>query len=148
MADARRASRMPVPRLLACLMTAIGLSGPVAAQSWSLDETPPRFSSYSDFGGVGLLQVPSARMAPDGEFALSSGVVTPYVRTAVTLQALPWLEAVLRYTSVNNRLYGPESFSGNQSFKDKGIDVKFRLLEESSAFPQVAVGFRDRKSVV
>lgn len=143
MADVQRASRMPVPRFLACLITAIGLNGTVAAQTWSLDETPPRFSSYSDFGGVGLLQMPSARMAPDGEFAVSSGVVTPYVRTAVTLQALPGLEAVLRYTSVNNRLYGPESFSGDQSYKDKGIDVKFRLLEESSAFPQLVVGFRD-----
>ncbi|MCK6390621.1 MAG: YjbH domain-containing protein, partial [Azonexus sp.] len=139
MADVQRASRMPVPRFLACLITAIGLNGTVAAQTWSLDETPPRFSSYSDFGGVGLLQMPSARMAPDGEFAVSSGVVTPYVRTAVTLQALPGLEAVLRYTSVNNRLYGPESFSGDQSYKDKGIDVKFRLLEESSAFPQLVV---------
>lgn len=138
MADALRASRRPVPRLLVCLIAAIGCCHPAAAQTWSMENTPPRFSSYSDFGGVGLLQLPTARMAPDGEFAVTSGVVTPYVRTAVTLQALPWLESVLRYTSVNNI-----PWTDTQSYKDKGIDVKFRLLEESSTFPQIALGFRD-----
>ena len=35
------------------------------------------------------------------------------------------------------------AFSGNQSLKDKGFDVKLRLLEESNFIPQVALGLRD-----
>ena len=35
------------------------------------------------------------------------------------------------------------SFSGNQSLKDKGLDLKFRLLEESNFIPQLAIGVRD-----
>ena len=34
-------------------------------------------------------------------------------------------------------------FSGKQSYKDKGIDAKLRLIKESKNFPQVAFGFRD-----
>ncbi len=107
------------------------------------DENPPKFDSYSDFGGVGLLQMPTARFSPEGEFAFATTKVYPYTRNALTAQPLPWLEGVLRYTTVENRLYGPESFSGDQSYKDKGIDIKLRLVEESSAFPQVVVGLRD-----
>ena len=36
-----------------------------------------------------------------------------------------------------------ESFSGDQTLKDKGLDVKFRLLKESFYLPEVSVGFRD-----
>lgn len=107
------------------------------------EPTLPRFDGYSDMGGVGLLQMPSARMAPDGEVAIGSTLVSPYLRTAVTFQLLPWLEGVIRYTSIQNRLYGAESFSGQQNFKDKSFDFKLRLLEESASMPQVVLGFRD-----
>jgi hypothetical protein len=107
------------------------------------DQTLPKFDSYSDLGGVGLLQIPSARMAPDGEFSIASTLVAPYLRTAVTFQALPWLEGVVRYTSIQNRLYGPESFSGQQNYKDKSLDFKLRLQEESSSLPQMVLGIRD-----
>lgn len=36
-----------------------------------------------------------------------------------------------------------ESFSGDQTYKDKAFDVKLRLWEESYWMPQVAVGARD-----
>ena len=35
------------------------------------------------------------------------------------------------------------SFSGDQTLKDKGLDVKFRLLKEGFYFPEVSLGFRD-----
>lgn len=103
----------------------------------------PRFDNLSDFGGVGIMQTPSARFAPEGEFSFASSRVSPYIRNTVTMQPLPWLEGVLRYTTVLNRLYGPASFSGDQRLIDKGFDAKVRLIEESSSFPQVALGFRD-----
>jgi len=103
----------------------------------------PKFDTYSDFGGIGLLQMPTARFSEEGAISISTGLVEPYQRTAVTFQPLPWLEGTLRYTAVRNRLYGPQDFSGKQNYKDRGIDLKFLLLEESKYLPQVAVGFRD-----
>ena len=105
-------------------------------------QAEPRYTQ-TDFGGVGLLQTPSARMAPAGELSFNANRVEPYSRYSFSLQPFEWLEGSFRYTAITNRNYGPEAFSGGQSFKDKAVDVKARLWEESHWLPQVAVGFRD-----
>lgn len=99
--------------------------------------------TQSDFGGVGLLQTPTARMAEEGEFSFVLSRTTPYTNYNVSMQPLPWLEGSFRYTNVSNRLYGPRSLSGSQTYKDKSIDAKVRLWQESRWLPAVAVGARD-----
>ena len=64
-------------------------------------------TTQSDFGGVGLLQTPTARMAQEGEFSFVLSRTTPYTNYNVSMQPLPWLEASFRYTNVSNRPYGP-----------------------------------------
>ena len=57
-----RHPRLPArqwPAALLCLL----LSFEACAQL----DPEPRFDSYADLGGVGLMQMPSARFAPDGE---------------------------------------------------------------------------------
>jgi len=98
--------------------------------------------SASDWGEIGLLQTPTARMAPSGDVRLHMSHVSPYTRGTVMFQRLDWLEAGFRYTDVANRLYGPD-IAGNQSYKDKSLDLKLRLWEESAFAPQVALGLRD-----
>ena len=98
--------------------------------------------SASDWGEIGLLQTPTARMAPAGSVRLRISQIDPYTHGNVMLQPLDWLEGGFRYTDVSNRLYGPE-IAGNQSYKDKSIDFKLRLLEESDRWPQLALGVRD-----
>ncbi|KMM80734.1 YjbH domain-containing protein [Pseudomonas deceptionensis] len=102
----------------------------------------PRYTQ-NDFGGVGLLQTPTARMAPAGELSLNANRTEPYSRYSLSLQPLDWLEGTFRYTSITNRMYGSEALSGTQSYKDKAIDVKARLWQESHWLPEVALGFRD-----
>lgn len=99
--------------------------------------------TQSDFGGVGLLQTPTARMAEEGEFSFVLSRTTPYTNYNVSMQPLPWLEGSFRYTNVSNRLYGPRGLSGSQTYKDKSIDVKARVWEESRWLPSVAFGVRD-----
>lgn len=96
----------------------------------------------SDWGEVGLLQTPSARMAPAGEVRSHLSAIYPYVRGTVMLQPLDWLEAGFRYTDIADRLYGP-AIAGSQTYKDKSIDLKLRLREESASLPQLALGLRD-----
>lgn len=102
----------------------------------------PRITQ-NDFGGAGLLQTPTARMAPDGELSLNANRTDPYSRYSVSLQPFEWLEGSFRYTAITNRPYGPESLSGNQSYKDKAVDIKARLWQETHWAPEVALGFRD-----
>ncbi|WP_339477477.1 YjbH domain-containing protein [Pseudomonas sp. RL_5y_Pfl2_69] len=108
----------------------------------SLVQAEPRYTQ-NDFGGVGLLQTPTARMAPAGELSLNANRTDPYSRYSLSLQPLDWLEGTFRYTSISDIKYGPESFSGSQSYKDKAVDVKARLWQESHWIPEIALGFRD-----
>lgn len=97
----------------------------------------------SDWGNVGLLQTPTARMRPAGSFGVHMHRVWPYRQISVMLQPMPWIETGFRYVSIENRLYGPREFSGDQDYKDKSIDLKLRLLEESRHLPELAIGWRD-----
>lgn len=95
-----------------------------------------------DWGSVGLLQSPTARMAPEGRLTSSISTISPYTHINVFAQPFPWLEAGFRYTDVSNRLYGP-AIAGTQSYKDKSVDFKFRLFEESALWPELSLGARD-----
>lgn len=97
----------------------------------------------SDWGAVGLLQTPSARMRDAGSLAMHFSRVEPYTRMNVFFQPFSWMEAGFRYTSITNQPYGSANTAGDQSFKDKGVDVKFSLWDESAYVPALAVGFRD-----
>lgn len=111
-------------------------SVPNAAQGY-------REYSTNDYGGIGLLQIPSARFAPDGEFRVGASTADPYNQILLGLQWLPWLETGFRYTEVDNRRYGPEAFSGDQTYKDRSIDLKIRLRDDVDLYPAIAIGLRD-----
>jgi len=130
-----RFARSQAARLSLALLT-LSISTALHAQSAPAP-------TASDWGGIGLLQTPTARMADEGELAFTASHTSPYSRYNMVLQPLPWLEGAFRYVSVANRRYGPEWLSGSQNYKDKSIDLKVRLLEESRWVPEVAAGFRD-----
>lgn len=129
---------MMMPRVT---FIALFVSGVVHATSPANDPYGP---SQSDFGGVGLMQMPTARMAKEGEFSANYFDNDQYRRWSISVQPFDWFEATLRYTDVRTQLYSQsEDFSGDQTYKDKGMDFKFRLMRESKWTPQVALGFRD-----
>ncbi|MFV3074564.1 YjbH domain-containing protein [Niveispirillum fermenti] len=136
---------MRIYRSGAMATAAIALMAVVPAASGQenpfLPWRPPEI--VNDFGGTGLIQTPIARAAEDGQAYAGFTYVWPYSRYFITVQGLPWLEATLRYTSVANRFYGPIDFSGTQSYKDRGIDVKVRLVKGDANWPNIAVGLRD-----
>ena len=68
-----------------------------AAQAKSLALTA------NDWGVVGLLQTPTARMLPAGEARFNMSRVYPYERINVMMQPFDALEAGFRYTAVSNR---------------------------------------------
>jgi hypothetical protein len=106
------------------------------------DEPRDLALTASDWGSVGLLQTPTARVRPEGYSSMVWSNSYPYTRLNVFLQPYEWMEFGFRYTSVSNRLYG-KKIAGNQAFKDKSIDVKLRLIDESVFIPQIAIGFFD-----
>lgn len=95
----------------------------------------------SDWGEIGLLQTPTARMAPTGEARLHVSKTQPYTRGTVMLQPLDWVEFGFRYVDIANVRY--EASTTGQSTKDKSLDLKVRLWSESRYLPELAAGVRD-----
>lgn len=124
------------PTTLAFSMLALALSASLHAQ-----EAPP--VTASEWGGVGLLQTPTARMAADGDIAFTASHSSPYSRYNLTMQPFPWLEGAFRYINVSNIRYGSTDISGDQNYKDKSIDFKVRLWQETRWTPDLAFGVRD-----
>ncbi|MFB2651872.1 YjbH domain-containing protein [Shewanella seohaensis] len=105
---------------------------------------PTLLPSQSDFGGVGLMQMPTGRMAPEGEFNFATSYNDEYQHFIASVQLFPWFETTVRYTQVQDLLYSDDpNFSGNTKYTDKGIDFKVRLLEESNWLPETSIGVRD-----
>src|SRR5690554_3158633 len=128
-------------RRVASVMFVVSLVAAPLAHAQKTSPVGPR-PVAGDFGGVGLLQTPTARMAEQGNLSLSFSKVDPYSRLGLTVQPFDWLETTFSYVDIDNRLYGRD-IAGSQSYKDKGFDVKFRLFEENAWRPQLAVGARD-----
>lgn len=97
--------------------------------------------SPSDWGVTGLLQTPTARMQKAGNLAAHVAHVDPYTQYNIVLQPFDRLEVAVRYTNIDGVSYGP--VSPDQDLKDKSLDVKLKLLNESKWVPQLAVGWRD-----
>lgn len=93
-------------------------------------------ADLGDYGMTGLIDMPSARMQPDGAFGAT------YVRQdvadtfALTYQATPWLETAFRY-----HILSPRNNIGD--LYDRSYEIKIRLFEETNQLPQVAIGVRD-----
>jgi hypothetical protein len=99
--------------------------------------------SASNWGMVGLLQTPTARMRSAGHFGLNFVRLSPLNFVNVIFQPLDWMEGGFRYIDVENRLYGPQAFSGDLPYKDKSFDLKLRAWRESDSLPELSVGWRD-----
>lgn len=131
-------SQMKEPPQIA--LTDLNVDTP-SARHWSR-YTPQ--ATRNDYGGVGLLQTPTARMADAGTVSLSYSDMDDYRRYSVGLQVFSWLEATAFYVRIPDLLYSDvPSFSGDNIYTDKGFDIKARLWEESYWVPEVAVGLRD-----
>jgi hypothetical protein len=100
--------------------------------------------SFSEYGTPGLIRMPSARFHEEGTLAFVWSKNDPYTRGSIVAYPFDWFQASYQYTDVGNALYSDvESFSGDQTYKDKGFDVKFRLWKETENLPSVAIGIRD-----
>jgi membrane-associated phospholipid phosphatase len=133
-------------RLIRFLATQGPAEDPPGVSASEVAPPPPASPSRStgvtasDWGTVGLLQMPSARMTKTGKFNFTYSHVQPYSRATILVQPVDWLEAGFRYTDISNR---PYVANPSQSLKDKSFDAKIKVWDESAWLPQIAVGFRD-----
>ena len=113
--------------------------------SSSIDEYFPSqpYPSSSNFGETGLINMPNGRFMEEGTLKLGFSASYPNEYTTMVAAPFNWLEATYRYTEIKTVKYGQFWFSGNQTNKDKGFDIKVRIRKESTYLPSLAVGIRD-----
>ena len=103
-----------------CLYSLLALA--VSAACHAETYPAPIGPSQSDFGGVGLLQTPTARMAREGEFSLNYRDNDQYRYYSASAQLFPWLETTLRYTDVRTKKYSDvEAFPVRKHTKIKPL---------------------------
>jgi hypothetical protein len=137
-----------IPKVMVCFSAVLMLfplitaaQQPQAEDNWQQQEAGV---SQMAHGGVGLIQTPTARMLPEGSMTASYTDNDEYRFWSVSVQLFDWLESTIRYSDIRTQLYSFDpGFSGDQTLKDKGIDVKLRLWQESQFIPQISTGFRD-----
>lgn len=89
------------------------------------------------YGDMGLVEMPSARMAADGQLSFSVGALEDAQRIGLGFQMFPWLEASFRYSHV------PHFFDDGKQVYDRSFGLKVRLFQETPWTPALAVGARD-----
>ncbi len=99
--------------------------------------------SASNYGNTGIIEIPNARMMPEASLRFNLSASYPHEFTSLTATPFSWLEATYRYAEVKNQNYGPSAYSGNQSLKDKGFDLKALIMSETYYLPAVSLGLRD-----
>jgi hypothetical protein len=101
----------------------------------SADESAPVLRN--DYGMVGLIDMPSAGMAPDGQISVGADFYKNTQHYDFDFQLLPWLETNFLYTGLQHwdPLY--------PVYYDRALSAKARLFQESDYLPALAIGIND-----
>ena len=113
----------------------------MALLCWPVPAWP---QAASTTGQTGLINMPDARIAPDGTLRFGYGFAEPYPTLWSSITMLPRLELSARYT----RIMGVPAFPNDPAadfgdYKDKSFDGKFVLFREGSWVPQLSIGAQD-----
>lgn len=95
-------------------------------------------------GQSGLVNMPDARIAPDGTWRTGFNTARPYRAIWSSLALFPFLEVSGRYTEIS----GVQGFQGRfadsyGNYKDKAADAKLRVMAESDHWPAITLGIQD-----
>ena len=117
-------------RGISALAWGLCVSGAAWADDWR--------STYTVFGTPGLIEMPSAGMAPDGEIGVTLGGFALQQRGTFSFQIAPRLSGSFRYSRLDEHT-GP----GTDNSFDRSFDVEYLLLDEGNMRPAVSIGIRD-----
>jgi len=115
---------------IAALLATVSIASDASAQDRGL--------SYTIWGTPGLLEMPSALSADDGEVAATYGMFGNNRRTTLTFQIAPRLSGSFRYSG-----FDVVFSDGVRPNFDRSFDLRYRLVDEGEWMPSVAIGLQD-----
>ena len=117
----------------------LGLAFALLAHRVSAQSLVPFPHPRTTFGSIGMVEMPSARMAPDGEISLSTSFSKNLQRYNFGFQALPYLEFDFRYSILHAFPLDPS----NSQYYDRSFGMGLRLFKEGEYRPAIVLGIRD-----
>ena len=112
------------------------LSVTLISQAASAQDT-----TYTLYGTPGLIEMPTAQTAPDGQITASLGLFEQQQHASFSFQVSPRLSGTFRYAGI------PQNKGvGTDGTFDRSFDLRYRLLDEGrfgAWSPAVAVGLQD-----
>ena len=114
-----------------------GVIAAVLGAGVAMAQDVPFFGLY---GTPGVIDMPSADMAPDATLSTSISNFAGTTRTTISFQVLPRLSASFRYTAIQN-LYLPGWT--RDTYYDRSFDMRYLVLSETDMRPAVSVGLQD-----
>lgn len=103
----------------------------------SLIIRPNDINSHGHYGG---LTTPSASTFKESSLALHFSRFEPDRKFVLTASPFDWLDASIFYVDIVSLDYN-NGF--DQTYKDKGFNLKIRLLEERQNLPSISIGLND-----
>jgi len=110
------------------------LGGMSCGASYALAQAPPLSTSLQ--GQVGLNTVPSARMDPAGTVRIGTSHLDPYLNSFAGFQIAEPLSVTLRQSAAVSSPFAKAEYLA------PGLDLKLRLLTETSTRPAIALGLQ------
>lgn len=133
--------------LLTALALVVTTSVPAKAQEmvpW--DPSHADIPSFALGGAPGILDMPSAEMAPDATLSSTLSHVGGTTRGTVTFQITPRLSGSFHYIGLDGltQLGGQDIPGGDRSiYYDRSFDLRYQLLTEGRYRPAVTIGLQD-----
>ncbi len=106
-------------------------------RSFSGDEP---FTYSANWGGTGLMEIPTARIMREGEYRSGISYIDPYWHYYGAVSPIKGLEIDGRITKVTGI---PALTADYGDTKDKAINLKYRFCEEGKYTPAIAIGIMD-----
>lgn len=98
------------------------------------------FTGPANWGGTGLMEIPSARVMREGRFRAGYTRIKPYIYYWGAISPIQGLELDARVTEIMDV---PALTADYGNYKDKAIGLKWQFLPEGKWWPAVALGIMD-----
>lgn len=124
--------------VLALAWGAMVLCIPIAVQA---EERP----SLNLYGAIGLIDMPSAGMQPDGILSVSTAHFGPVSRTTLSFQITPRLSGSFRFLGIRdwNSVLCCAGVNQFATYYDRSFDLRYQIADEGRYLPALAVGLQD-----
>jgi Exopolysaccharide biosynthesis protein YbjH len=103
--------------------------------------SPLAIAEPSQSSQTGLINMPDARIEPEGTWRLGIHNANPYASVWTSISVIPRVELSGRFT----RTKGVVAFPGQEygDSKDRAFDIKLQLFRETDTWPALALGVQD-----